>query len=562
MNILIAEDNFSDRLILKRIVETQGHTVFEAENGQVALEVFQQHKPDIILLDALMPLMDGFEVAKIVKSRSEDRFVPIIFITSLADTESLVRCIEAGGDDFFIKPFNKIILEAKIKAFGRAQELNKTVILQKEEIRFHNEHLIQEQKIAKRIFDNIAHKGVLDEPFIKYSISPMSIFNGDIVLAAKRPLGGVNILVGDFTGHGLPASIGAMPASEIFFGMTAKGFQLYEIIKELNFRLNNILPTGFFCCCFVAEVDFQEQTLRYINAGLPDAYISYKDQRELVELPSKHLPLGILPKSGFEPKIQLLNFHAGDNLIVFSDGVPEALNRYDEQFGVERVKNAVLMGSQKGDCFDSLLTELHDFQGEYAQDDDITIIQICPPAENQRVFNQSEFSFNSTEGASDSELTLRLGPESLKNFNPLPMFTQFLMEIGNLRHFRTQILTILTELYSNALEHGVLGLSSSLKRSSEGFVQYYQERESRLANLSEGWISIYLKHENSIDGGVLSMQFSDSGKGFDFQAVLKKKESEKLSGRGYQFIKKLAQSMEFSDNGSTVLVTFKSIVEG
>ena len=134
MKILIAEDNFSDRIILRKIVEQQGYSVIEAENGKVAIEKFISESPDMVFLDAIMPVLDGYEACRKMKQLAENRYIPIVFITSLKEQDDLVKCMEAGGDDFFIKPFNRVILEAKIRAFNRTNALYKTIEKQRDEI--------------------------------------------------------------------------------------------------------------------------------------------------------------------------------------------------------------------------------------------------------------------------------------------------------------------------------------------------------------------------------------------------------------------------------------------
>ena len=82
----------------------------------------------MVLLDALMPIMDGFESARLIKLHAGDKFIPILFLTSLTDNESLVKCLDAGGDDFLSKPYSRIVLQAKIKSFNRMREMNETVM--------------------------------------------------------------------------------------------------------------------------------------------------------------------------------------------------------------------------------------------------------------------------------------------------------------------------------------------------------------------------------------------------------------------------------------------------
>ncbi len=119
LSILIAEDNAADRMLLSTIVSRQGHRVMTASNGLEAVALFEQERPQLVLMDALMPVMDGFEAARRIKQAAGDALVPIIFLTSLTEGEALVRCLEAGGDDFLAKPYNRVILEAKINAMDR-----------------------------------------------------------------------------------------------------------------------------------------------------------------------------------------------------------------------------------------------------------------------------------------------------------------------------------------------------------------------------------------------------------------------------------------------------------
>ncbi|MDX1473611.1 MAG: fused response regulator/phosphatase, partial [Reinekea sp.] len=262
LRILIADDNETDRMILRTIVRKEGHEVMLAANGEEALRVFYEGRPDLILLDVLMPVMDGLTVAKEIRKTLVDDYVPIIFLTSLQDAESLAECLESGGDDFLSKPYNRVILKAKIKAFGRMRNMH-------EKLQEHNRQLVIEQQVAKTIFDNVAHSGCLDMHNISYSLSPLSVFNGDTVLAERKPDGGMHLFLGDFTGHGLPAAIGAMPLAEIFYGMTAKGFSMEEVLREINSKLRGILPVGVFCCgCFI-ELDFYEKKAQIWMGGIP-----------------------------------------------------------------------------------------------------------------------------------------------------------------------------------------------------------------------------------------------------------------------------------------------------
>src|SRR5690606_307229 len=253
LKILIADDNGSDLMILQSIVRKQGHQVITATDGIEAVEQFERESPQLVLLDALMPRMDGFEAARLIKELAGEELVPIIFLTSLTEAESLAKCLDAGGDDFLSKPYNQIILKAKIQAFNRMRVMHKTLQHQRDQIVRHNEHMLREQRVAKRVYDNVAHLGCLHARNIQHLLSPLSVFNGDVLLACQKPSGGMHVLLGDFTGHGLPAAIGAMPLAEIFYGMTAKGFSMPDVLREINQKLKKILPVGFFCCAVMVD---------------------------------------------------------------------------------------------------------------------------------------------------------------------------------------------------------------------------------------------------------------------------------------------------------------------
>jgi len=129
MRILVVDDDAINRFLLINMLEQQGYLdTFEAEDGLVAVELAQRLKPDLVLLDVVMPKMDGHQVATILKKLTGDIYLPIIFITAVDDEESLARCLEAGGDDFVSKPVNKVILTAKIRVHARTRLLSKRLL--------------------------------------------------------------------------------------------------------------------------------------------------------------------------------------------------------------------------------------------------------------------------------------------------------------------------------------------------------------------------------------------------------------------------------------------------
>jgi len=103
-------------------------------------------------MDVMMPVMDGYDATRRIKTLAGSHFVPVIFLTALTDEAALARCIEAGGDDFLTKPYNRVILQSKISALLRLRELYWVREKQRDEIQLHHQRLQQEQTLAERIF--------------------------------------------------------------------------------------------------------------------------------------------------------------------------------------------------------------------------------------------------------------------------------------------------------------------------------------------------------------------------------------------------------------------------
>lgn len=119
LRVLIVDDNRTNLQILKIFLTKLGHSTLSAENGEEAVDLCSSWRPDVILLDIMMPVMDGFEAARQIRSQASDRWIPIIFLSALDRDENLVAGLEAGGDDFISKPINFVVLDAKMRSMQR-----------------------------------------------------------------------------------------------------------------------------------------------------------------------------------------------------------------------------------------------------------------------------------------------------------------------------------------------------------------------------------------------------------------------------------------------------------
>jgi putative two-component system response regulator len=122
--VLIVDDHPSSRMTAVALLAVEGYQVLEADNGPKALTLVAEQKPDVILLDVMMPGMDGFAVCHQLKQEEQTRLIPIVFLTALDDRRARLKGIEAGGDDFLTKPFDQLELSARVKSLVHQKRLN------------------------------------------------------------------------------------------------------------------------------------------------------------------------------------------------------------------------------------------------------------------------------------------------------------------------------------------------------------------------------------------------------------------------------------------------------
>ena len=236
--------------------------------------------------------------------------------------------------------------------------------------------LFQEKAIAEKLFQSLNHANELNLPGIRHFFSKKTTFNGDLLLVARTPKGGLHIILGDFTGHGLPAAIGSIPLSQAFYTMTAKGFPAQKILMEINRKLRDLLPPSIFCAALFLEVLPDNPYLKVWNGGLPSA-ILYDEKTGIKKLlKSRYLPLGVLDEKEFNSEFKGFTVTPGDHVYIFSDGITEAVNAQGDFFTETRVYDVLDKKPQAKDCFDKLLTAVMDFCGGDPSYDDIALLEL------------------------------------------------------------------------------------------------------------------------------------------------------------------------------------------
>ncbi len=372
--ILVADDNAVNRQLLVLMLKKAGFRTLTARDGVEAVEACRRLTPDLVLMDVNMPNMDGIEATRIIKAESGERFIPVVFVTALADQKSLVSCLAAGGNDFISKPIDRVVLLARVESQLRVSKLYWEQYRQRKELAYFRDMVEREQQVAEKIFSRMKRTHALESPQVRYCLSPMSVFNGDLLLAADTPDGRSHILIGDFTGHGLVAAIGALPASDIFFAMTAKGFSMPDIVAEINDRLVGLLPTGMFLGLCGLEISVRRRSLQVWMGGIPNLLLR-RGSGQLEQVGARHLPLGIVSSMELGREMDRLTLDVGDLIFIHTDGLTETENARGDFYGSERLLRLMADAPGGPGLFDRVVDDLEDFRAGHAQSDDLTFLQ-------------------------------------------------------------------------------------------------------------------------------------------------------------------------------------------
>jgi len=345
-----------------------------ATNGEKALAIASgDDKPDLILLDVMMPVMDGYEVCRRLKADPDTRDIPVIFLTGQTGTEDETRGFEVGAVDYIHKPFSEAVVKARVRTHLMLREAHAQIARQLVAI---NMELEMARQIQLSILPRDTPKIQGLEIVARYL--PMTSVAGDFydfIMVDEKHVG---ILVADVSGHGLPS---ALIASMLQVALTAQAGHASDparVLSGLNQALCGKFEHNFVTAVYV-YVDMEKKLLTYAGAGHPPVLFWRKSAGNVSEVLENGLFLGMFPEATYA-SVQL-PVAVGDRGVLYTDGIPETKNPSQEEFGTARFKR--FMESNQGlavDQFaDGLLDELSRFsqqpRGE-GQQDDITVLTI------------------------------------------------------------------------------------------------------------------------------------------------------------------------------------------
>ena len=362
--ILIIDDNEINRMICSINLEEMRVPLHFAENGQQGLQIALEVIPDLILLDIMMPVMDGFEM--LIKLKQEETLseIPVLMLSAKSETDSVVKALELGANDYLKKPFEAEEMVARVKTLLRSRYLEKQIM----------EDLVTGAAMQQKFLTDagaaaalLAQSGLCTEIYNK----PYGSISGDFYYAYPLPGNGTGIFLGDSCGHGLPAALISMRIIGFLQQIAKENPGPAEILARLNNDLHGLLPPEKFVAgsCLA----FSENSCTISSAAQP--YPVLLSDRGLEEIALDGMPLGMRPDCIYQE--HSIDIKEEDRLVLFTDGVIEATDWQENYYGKKGLY-ACLTAHTETDSLqelkDVILEDLHRFSKNAPFDDDQTVI--------------------------------------------------------------------------------------------------------------------------------------------------------------------------------------------
>lgn len=330
MGILIVDDNQSNLFVIENILKRAGYDNYlSLTSAKDLFAYFQQKSPlpmqaDIILMDIMMPEMDGIEACRRLQQMPHLKDIPVIFVTALEDSNKVVEALDAGGIDYVMKPINKTELLARIRVALRLKYEKDWHIEQDEKIR--NELDLSMQVQTSLLSETVKKEKLL----LTASYLPAYKLAGDMYYWQKLDENRYAAIQLDMMGHGISASLVCMFISSVLRDAITSGSDPEYVIKELNRWMNSLnhrnqqIPYYFTAIYLV--LDTKKKCIEYVNAGHPTGF-ALVDNKEIKELASNTCAVG------FFEDIQItktnITYTESVQLLLCTDGVEDSIEKYE-----------------------------------------------------------------------------------------------------------------------------------------------------------------------------------------------------------------------------------------
>lgn len=443
-----------------------------------------------------------------------------------------------------------------------AQQL-KNLSKQLEDSKLALQRYLDESRVEAEMASHLFYNNLLDESsedlpgFDTYLLSK-SEFCGDLTLARYSPSGSIFVLHVDAMGRGLSATVTLLPVADVFHSMVDKGYALPMIVREMNRKLNYKLPADRFVAASLIEVDLLHEQVSIWNGGMPPIYLLDAEGEVVKAFHSTHLALGILDDNRFNAGVERIALPTEGGVFASSDGLIEQSNAEGELFGSQRLL-AEVKGSSPHFMTARVIAALKSFTGLPDFDDDVSLFYLHF---KELIFclDQQQLSAKNLRRYQDIhpfswQLTLK--GLQIAEQEVASQCNNLLQQMGMPQPLCQRVFTVISELSTNAIDHGILGLSSNLKTFDDGFAEYYTQRDKLILNLTEkDVLKISLDWQPTSDKPKLIIEIQQTGTGFNAEKVLEQSPDE-LSGRGLLLVKRLVTDLSFNDFGRFVRATLE-----
>ncbi|MGD2271772.1 MAG: SpoIIE family protein phosphatase [Desulfobacterales bacterium] len=366
--ILIVDDNPESLEILQMRLAANKYDIITAADGEAGLAMAVEKRPDLILLDIMMPKMDGIEVCRRIRADTSLPFMPIIMVTAKADSKDVVAGLEAGGDEYLTKPVDHSALVARVKSMLRIKELHDTVLEQSAQLKFQLETATKIQSLFWPKIPELKAGGHI------WAVSvPAAYVGGDLYDVIPLPDKSLLAYVADVSDKGVPAALIMAALSTIIRSEAQNESEVDKLLETVNNSLYSLTAKeGFFATIILARYWPSNGKMQLARGGhLQPLWITESGMGNLPKL--KGISLGVTPDAHYEKKEILLS--PGESFLFVTDGVIEAENEKNELFGNDRLVG--YLADAKGPPWGKgLIAAITHWRGEAKASDDLTLLEI------------------------------------------------------------------------------------------------------------------------------------------------------------------------------------------
>jgi len=369
--ILLVDDDPMNRELLKETLDGQGYRLLEAETGQLALDIALGEHPDLILLDIMMPGMDGFEVCHRLRMNSETMGIPVIFLSGLDDLKDRVRGLEEGAVDFIGKPFRLEEVIARVNTHLTISQLNKEVKRQRDEL----------ERELQQVAD--AQRSLLLKDLPEISGFQLAVFyetsryaGGDLFDVLPLPDNRWGLLVADAEGHSTPAAVLMAICCTLVRSYHGDASDPAGVLNYLNHYLCKFSGSRMVTALY-AVYDAERRSLRMSQAGHLPPLLYRPATGRVEEITSEGVyPLGLKPYEAGSVRVEEIALQRGDQLLFYTDGLVDRFNPQEKMYGIDRLKNLFSSGLAESpqEILHEISADVNRFAAGRPADDDQTML--------------------------------------------------------------------------------------------------------------------------------------------------------------------------------------------